>query len=173
MSFKCDKHKLRKRKSCPDCQKELEESKIETVENSSQEDVIEANISLSEPIFEEGQVVSQVKDIKPIIEEIPKPDTTSIEEYFNKRLKLFEEQVGHICNISYEHLAISLALFNKKIIGELEDDGWRVLSLLTGSIAVNSGFDEDTVLFQRVKTKFRKYTQDETYKRCVKEKEGK
>lgn len=221
----CDKHPKRRRpSSCEICAREIEEEKNKL--GPIKEDITEANISLSEPIAIENQVVSHIDDIKPVIEEISKPDTTiseeildniseetnvaeesaggdyytpaiigvegliareidedntiisknkiipnkksfNIDEYFNEKLEFLKEQVGHICNISYEHLPISLASFNKKVINELEDDGWRVLSMLTGILAANSGFEEDTVLFQRVKTKFRKYTKDETCKRCA------
>jgi hypothetical protein len=160
MKMACEKHKVRKRKDCPDCQAEqgVEEAPVKAKAKLVPSDIqvaavgtlqdMETAIVIAEKLLEEPDVevdLDEYRDFKN--QELKK----EVDVLVQKKLKEVEKEINRMLAIRHEALDIPLAKFNMKVMDSLLADGWKLIAFLTKDLAKLSGLKEDSVMMQRVK----------------------
>ncbi|MDY0197617.1 MAG: hypothetical protein RBR68_07365 [Tenuifilaceae bacterium] len=146
--FKCEKHPVRKRpKTCPDCQRELEEAnnQLNNKDIVSEEEIED---SIVEQIKEE--IIDNKIDYEKLYDKIEDLIRNKIKECYDKHYKEFEYKIKSLSDIKYEHLDIPLRVFNSHLLSKLEKDGWCYKELLYGDKAKICAYKEDVVILIRV-----------------------
>lgn len=175
----CGKHKQRKRpSSCNACKAELEQKditklgikehintnlvnidKAEEVINSIkekkkredkiQEDKIEI---ISTPTGENEFYKEFIKSyINESLSQIPEDIKSSIDLYFEERLKKIKQEINSITTVKYEYKFVHEASFRISDLDTEAKNGWRFKEILRGDIIKTYGLKEPSVLFERIK----------------------
>ena len=147
--FVCTKHPIRKRKTCPDCQKELKEASSQS-NNTSIISKEEMEDNIINQLREE--IVEDKIDYDKLFLKVEDLIKNNIKECYSKYQKEFEYKIRDLAELQYEHLEIPLKLFNNKLLYKLEKEGWGYKELFRGECARISAFKEDTVLLIRIKS---------------------
>jgi hypothetical protein len=149
----CLKHTQRSRKNCPDCYP------------------LNPDLFIGEPVkVEEKIIIESTPTGDNVFYDafIKEPDTSidldeyysfknegivkSVDEIVAKKIKDITKEINSIISIKHESLDILLHKFNMKVMDALLNDGWKLIGILTKEVAKVSGFKEDTVIFQRVRS---------------------
>lgn len=167
----CEKHKLRKRKDCPDCFPER-------TDILPGDDVIEA---AAEVLISNGFVPENIEATKIVIPKSDKdiPQTASVGDHIwgagsepEKALRFNEKdyiqalidsavkdaaarmrtELLDLKTIQWEHLDIPLAQFSMALMHLLGAEGWCYKDTYRGEVARISGCLGDTVIMTRVKS---------------------
>lgn len=165
----CEKHPIRKRKECPDCQVELNSPKgilddPRIIDKVKKQEVILNNIKEKKKIQEDKVIITSTpigenefykEFIKSYINEslsqIPEDIKSSIDLYFEERLKKIKQEINSITTVKYEYKFVPEASFRISDLDTEAKNGWRFKEILRGDIIKTYGLKEPSVLFERIK----------------------
>lgn len=143
----CEKHKVRKQKSCPDCIAELAEltksvnSPDDTEEIVKPADRHDSNINLEPPPNPHQGRVYDAKAVRVLVE-------AEIQKAINR----VKSELDSLTRISWEHTIIPYNSFSMKLMCLLEKEGWKFCDAVRREHGKVMGYNEDDNFFiiQRV-----------------------